>query len=250
MRAAGEPERFEFLEIDGALLVRLDTKTAGARMDLKRNGEVVSSTKENELRVASPEPGVYRVEVYLEDHPLLAGDVPWILSNPLFIGPPGAPVEKQSLACSRVDAVALAELGLEMDDESQAEIERDDTGTLRLSYLLSPKTPEKVDRWVALALRKPMDLSSYRGIEIRGSAPEPMRYWVEVRSGDDGHYASVLLPTPGAVAIPWERFYPTLGPRRAIPLATIDALFVTVNTSSSRTGFSAEMTLESLGFCR
>jgi hypothetical protein len=219
-------------------------------MDLKRNGEVVGSTKENELRTASPEPGVYRVEVYLEDHPLLAGDVPWILSNPLFIGPPGAPVQKDPLACSGVDALALAELALETDDESKATIERHDSGALRLSYHLSQRTPEKVDRWVALALRKPMDLSPYRGIEIRGSSPEPMRYWIEVRSGDDGHYASVLLPTSGAVAIPWERFYPTLGAKRPIPLASVDALFVTVNTSSSRTGFSAEMTLESLGLCR
>ena len=40
------------------------------------------------------------------------------------------------------------------------------------------------------------------------------------------------------------------GPKRAIPLGAIDALFVTVNTSSSRTGFSSELTLESLGFCR
>jgi hypothetical protein len=137
-----------------------------------------------------------------------------------------------------------------MDGESSGTIEHEVSGALKLSYRLSEKTPEKIDRWVALALRKPMDLSSYRGIEIRGGSPEPMRYWIEVRSGEDGHYASVLLPTSGAVAIPWERFYPTLGPRRTIPLGAIDALFVTVNTSSSRTGFSSELTLESLGFCR
>jgi len=250
VRAAGEPQRFEFLDTHGDLVVRLDSKTTGARMDLKRNGEIFGSTKENELRVASPEPGVYRVEVYLEDHPLLAGDVPWILSNPLFVGPPGAPVKKEPLACAAVDAVPLADLGLEMDGESKATIEHGDAGALRLSYHLSQKTPEKIDRWVALALRKPMDLSAYSGIEIRGGSPEPMRYWVEVRSGEDGHYASVFLPTSGAVAIPWEQFYPTLGPKRPIPLTTVDALFITVNTSSSRTGFSAEMTLESLGFCR
>jgi len=250
VRAAGEPERFEFREIVGALVVSLDTATAGARIDLKRNGEVVGSTKEAELRLMSPGPGVYRVEVYLENHPLLAEDVPWILSNPLFAGPRGAPVKREPLVCGAVDPVALAELGLEMDGESSGTIEREASGTLRLSYRLSQRTPEKIDRWVALALRKPMNLSSYRGIEIQGGSPVPMRYRVEVRSGDDGHYASVLLPTSGAAAIPWERFYPTLGPKRAIPLAAIDSVFVTVNTSSSRTGFSSELTLESLGFCR
>jgi hypothetical protein len=129
-------------------------------------------------------------------------------------------------------------------------IEHEPAGTLKLSYRLSQKTPEKVDRWVALALRKPMDLSAYRGIAIRGRAPEPMRYWIEVRSGEDGHYASVLFPTADGAAIPWERFYPTLGEKRAIPLASIDAIFLTVNTSSSRTGFPAELALDSLGFCR
>jgi hypothetical protein len=250
VRAAGEPKRFELKESEGALVVRLEAATAGARIDLKRNGEIVGSTKENELRLTSPGPGVYRVEVYLENHPLLAEDVPWILSNPLFFGSPGAPVKEDPLACGAVDPVALSELALEMDSESSAAIARETTGALRLSYSLSEKTPEKIDRWVALALRKPMDLSPYRGIEIRAGSPEPMRYWIEVRSGEDGHYASMLVPTSGAVAVPWDRFYPTLGTKRAIPLASIDALFVTVNTSSSRTGFSSELTLESLGFCR
>jgi hypothetical protein len=30
--------------------------------------------------------GVYRVEVFLVVHPLLRNDVPWILSNPIFVG--------------------------------------------------------------------------------------------------------------------------------------------------------------------
>jgi hypothetical protein len=248
VRAAGEPELFEFEEKEGSLVVRLEARTEGARIDLKRNGAVVSSTTEKELRLPSPEPGAYRVEVYLERHPLLDEGVPWILSNPLFIGPSPASPPPEILGCGSVEPVALGELAIEMDDESEATLVHGPAGSLTLSYTLSRKTPEKIDRWVALALRKPMDLSAYRGIEIRGSAPEPMRYWVEIRSGDDGHYASVRLP--GASAIPWERFYPTVGTRREIPLASIDALFVTVNTSSSRTGFSSELTLDSLGFCR
>jgi hypothetical protein len=248
VRAAGEPERFEFKESEGTLVVRLDAATSGARIDLKRNGEVVSTTREKELRLPSPGPGVYRVEVYFEDHPLLSGDVPWILSNPLFVGSPGAPSNAEPLECGALDPVALSELRLEMDDESEGTIEHEPSGALKLSYHLSQKTPEKIDRWVALALRKPMDLSSYRGIEIRGSSSEPMRYWLEVRSGEDGHYASILFPT--SVAVPWERFYPTVGAKRPIPFASIDALFISVNTSSSRTGFSSELTLESLGFCR
>jgi hypothetical protein len=250
VRAAGEPRRFEFQSTERELRVRLEARTPFARIDLKRDGKVVATTKESALRLASPEPGAYRVEVYLESHPLLADDVPWILSNPLFVGTVPAPPRPGTISCDAFDPVALDELGLEMDDESEATIEHEPSGALSLSYRLSRKTEEKIDRWVALALRRPMDLSSYRGVAIRGSAPEPMRYWVEVRSGEDGHYASALVPTSGELAIPWERFYPTLGEKRRIPLSSIDALFVTVNTSSSRTGFRAELTLDSLGFCR
>jgi hypothetical protein len=250
VRAAGEPERFEFQESAGALVVTLEARLEGARIDLKRNGAVVASTRDGALRLEAPGPGVYRVEVYLESHPLLADDVPWILSNPIYVGSPAAPVETDSPPCDSVDPVALPELALEMDGESSGTIESGPSGAMRLSYRLSRKTPEKIDRWVALALRKPMNLSSHRGVAIRAEAAEPMRYWIEVRSGDDGYYASVLVPTPGTVAIPWKRFYPTLGPKRPIPLAAIDALFITVNTASSRTGFSSELTVDSLGFCR
>jgi hypothetical protein len=104
---------------------------------------------------------------------------------------------------------------------------------------------------VALALRKEIDLSPYRGIYLEASSSEPMRYWVEVRSGDDGHYGSVKVRPDGApAAIPWERFYPTLGERRSIPLSSIDAVFVTVNTANSRTDFSSELTVFKLGLCR
>jgi hypothetical protein len=78
-----------------------------------------------------------------------------------------------------------------------------------------------------------------------------MRYWIEVRSGDDGHYGSVKVRPDGSpAAVPWERFYPTLGERRTIPLSRIDAVFLTVNTANSRTGFSSELTISKLGFCR
>ncbi|HJS73567.1 MAG TPA: hypothetical protein VJ921_04725, partial [Vicinamibacteria bacterium] len=124
VRAAGEPERFEFEERGGALVVSLEARTEGARIDLKRNGAIVSSTSESELRLPAPAPGVYRVEVYLEDHPLLDDRVPWILSNPLFIGAPPVPPPSEAPACGSLEPVALGELALEMDDESEGAIER------------------------------------------------------------------------------------------------------------------------------
>ncbi|MGH9322287.1 MAG: PHP domain-containing protein [Vicinamibacteria bacterium] len=251
VRAAGEPERFEFLEKGGSLDVRLEGAPPGARIDVKRNGEVMASTKSGELRFETSEAGAYRAEVYLEHHPLLGSDVPWILSNAIFLGPRPSPAPEKAFPCGEVDPLPLSELRLEKDDESSGAIELSASGGLKLSYHLSQQTPERVDRWVALSYRKEMDLSSYRGVHIEGSSPSTMRYWIEVRAGDEGHYASVELSPGGAsVDVPWERFYPTLGEKRAIPLRAIDALFITVNTSSSRTGFSTELSLDAIGFCR
>ena len=50
-----------------------------AEIFLLRNGEVVASTSGEELRFEDPEPGVYRVEVQLDDDP-------WIVSSAIRVG--------------------------------------------------------------------------------------------------------------------------------------------------------------------
>jgi hypothetical protein len=78
-----------------------------------------------------------------------------------------------------------------------------------------------------------------------------MRYWIELRSGEQSHYGSIkLYPGHNRVAIPWSRFYAMFGLREPPPLGGLDALFVTVNTSSSQTGFGGALTVTSLGGCR
>ena len=52
---------------------------------LRRNGKAVRSVEGGDLDVQGVEPGVYRVEVYLHNHPLLPPDVAWIVSNPIFV---------------------------------------------------------------------------------------------------------------------------------------------------------------------
>lgn len=254
VRGAGEPDRFDFVvEKDRSLRVAVAAPGLSPQIVLKRDGVVVSETDENELLFEATTPGVYRAEVYLEDHALLSDDVPWLLSNPIFIDVEPVEPERDELECaaSAIDAIDLSAFNIEHDDESAASIAIGSMGELTLSYDLSESTDEKVDRWVALALRRPIDLSGHRGLYVSGSAPKAMRYWFELRAGDKGHYATFRVDeeTSGTV-IPWSRFYPTLGAREPIPLAEVDAIFIAVNTSSSRTGFSAALTLERVGWCR
>ncbi len=52
---------------------------------LIRDGLQVASTSKKMLFYTAEVPGTYRVEVYLRGRTPLAGDVPWILSNPIFV---------------------------------------------------------------------------------------------------------------------------------------------------------------------
>lgn len=56
-----------------------------SRIELLRNGRIIEETKDRALAFAVRQPGVYRVEVYLEGGTPLPKDVPWIVSNPIFI---------------------------------------------------------------------------------------------------------------------------------------------------------------------
>ena len=52
---------------------------------LLRDGRVIASSRENSLRAPAEGPGVYRVEVYLKERSPLGADIPWIVSNPIYL---------------------------------------------------------------------------------------------------------------------------------------------------------------------
>ncbi len=252
VRGAGEPSRFEFVRKgDGRVRVRVEVEELSTRIVLRRDGAVAAETDGDELFFHATTPGVYRVEVYLLDHALLSSDVPWILSNPIFVNVEPLEPRVTQLECTDIDFIELSAFRIENDDESSASLELESSGELTLTYDLSKATDDKIDRWVALALRQPIDLSAYRGVYVAGAAPRPMRYWIEVRAGDRGHYATFKVDQEsGSSVIPWRQFYATVGERDTIPLAELDAMFIAVNTSSSRTGFSSKLTLSEIGWCR
>jgi hypothetical protein len=100
IRGAAEPEKFEFSAQSGAqhfptgsdapenssLHVTAQAENQTIRLVLKKNGAAISEATADHLDLLNAAPGVYRVEAYLLHHPLLRPDVPWIISNPIFVG--------------------------------------------------------------------------------------------------------------------------------------------------------------------
>lgn len=251
VRSAGEPQRFDFELEDGEVRVRLETRALAARIDLKENGRLVASSRDGRVAWTARSPGVYRAEVYLEDHPLLRPDVPWILSNPIYFGVAYPEPLEPAPDCAPLTTLPLERFGVEKDADSEATLDHR-FGTLDLKYTLARSTPEAVDRWVALAYREPLDLTGTHGVRLVASGSEVMRYWVEVRTSDASYYGTfkVRPGDPSPIVVPWEHFYRVGGGREPLPLARIGAVFLTVNTSSSQTGFSSELTVHEMGWCR
>lgn len=82
----------------GGVIDRLDPAGAAVRLTVRtpfafahearllRNGAPVASGTGSELVYEADAPGSYRVEVYLRERTALRAGIPWILSNPIFIG--------------------------------------------------------------------------------------------------------------------------------------------------------------------
>jgi hypothetical protein len=100
IRGAGEPERFEFsarsgmqdfpsggdAPVNSSLHVAVQVANQAVRVVLKKDGASLREVVGDNLDLEGAAAGVYRVEVFLVGHPLLRIDVPWILSNPIFVG--------------------------------------------------------------------------------------------------------------------------------------------------------------------
>jgi hypothetical protein len=101
VRGAGEPRAFHFgandrdgravhsgeLAATGShLSASVDAAGQAVRATLYKDGSPIRGGDSGSVDLAEAAPGVYRVEFFLTHHPLLRADVPWIVSNPIFVG--------------------------------------------------------------------------------------------------------------------------------------------------------------------
>ena len=265
VRGAGEPQRFQFgvrtkhgiysagsqVEGPASVFVGIEVEELVTLLIIKRNGRVVINTQEHSASIELATPGVYRAEIYLTEHPFLGPRIPWIVSNPIFIDVNFPLAETSPNQCKDIQKIPLKQLVVETDDESTAEWKVTDTGG-ELRYQLSQTTQTNVDRWVALALREPLTLSKWNSFFIEAESEEPMRYWLEVRAGNQNYQTSIAVGPnqQQQISLPFSEFYRVFGKRTGLPAARSDSVFIVVSTSNSRTGFSSQLLVKKLGLCR
>jgi len=200
----------------------------GARIVLLRDGQTHLEAADR-LDAPSPGPGVYRVEVRVP-----GWDVPWVISNPIYVFAP-AQAEERARRAAWGPEVPPPDGRLALDSFEKGTIfapEFDPSswmnpevlassagpggkGAGRLEFRLGTPAPGRPYTWCALVSRRPLDLSGFRGLVFSIKADGVYRLWVQLRdenpaSPDEGTewwFRSVRTAREWRrVAVPFEAF--------------------------------------------
>lgn len=237
---------------------------AGTRLVLLRNGATLRDTTESELTVpAVRDAGVYRVEAYTPGAPGTP-PVPWIVSNPIYLGLPRVPFAVPAIATpvSRIPARS-----------EEAEVEK---GSADVSELVDAQLPDARERRMAgeppigwrFALSPGMATGQFAAVRVPAvgglagvdrvrflvTAATPVRAWVQVRGGPGAQRWGRTFYADGTtrmIDLPLKSFRPIGTTTSATPpLEQIDALLFVVDTMNSRPGAAGAMTISEIAFVR
>lgn len=200
-------------EFDTEVLVKRDGR------DYKR----VSVDKRKELEIPVDGKGFYHMEIYASGH--LFDDLPWILTNPFFVGRAETgvvdtnPVNVE--ACMYGKALREEEVffKVERNEGSDGELnfKEDEEGgkATRLTFKLGKDAASGKNFWSAMAARREFDFSGWKGLGFYARSDVKRRVWVEFRTGTAGKdevwfKRSVLLePEWNLYCVPFDEFYLT-----------------------------------------
>lgn len=264
VRGAGEPQQFEFYAAGGSsrfemgsdapagssLHVHLRTLKQKTRLVLKKDGAIFSTSDSGDIDLAAAPNGVYRVEAYLPKHLLLPADVPWIFSNPIFVGAanqrPGSASSEDPI---RLESLNLADFHTESDRDSRVTLFTDPSGE-RFSCDLGDERMDDAGRWCAMRYEKQIDLAGTSGFFLDATANTYLRYSVELVVGNRLHSASCkVYPGQGTTCrIPYREFYDSRGRKLNEGDTSLNSLALRVYSRDIGAGFNSTLQIRHIGF--
>jgi hypothetical protein len=231
------------LALSGPVRLRAVTNgPPGAALTLLRNGEVVVRAERASLEWADTRPGVYRVEAGLPSAP---GDppLPWILSNPVYVGlpAPGAAADTLPAATARLVWPAQS-WHVEKDPHSAGEFATSvEQGvirhTLRWELGRGGSSP-----FVALVTPDVGAMHDATRLAFRAASPRAMRLSVQVRLLDGAaerrwQRSVYLSAEPRDIIVPFtDMRVAGTGAREAFAPARIHTLLFVVDTVNAKPG--------------
>ena len=234
----------------------------GTTLRVLRNGGLVQETLEGALSVRA-EAGVYRVEAYTAGGPGTP-PVPWLLSNPVYVGLPRPPVaiSDQTALRSRIPA-RTADVTVEKGVGDTSELvaaQSEDARERRLAgepsigwrFALSSGMP--AGQFSAVQLPTTGGLADFERVRFTVTSGSPVRAWVQLRAGTESErWGRTFHADAGTriVDLPL-RSFTSIGATSMIapPLDRIDSLLFVVDTLNNRPGASGRMTIAEIAFVR
>ena len=240
----------------------------GARVSLIKDGRVIAKD-EGGVAWRDVSAGVYRVEVELP-----SWDVPWIMSNPIYVFEPQ--VLRRREARRQTPPVVVPRSVIRSLDrfedettfhavsdpsttvEAQVLVEEGDAGgnrVARMEFMLGVPSPQNPAPYVALESYRPLDLVGGQGLAVSVKADGVYRLWLQVRDRNpdsedrtEWWVASIKTSTEWRrVAVPFNRFR-TLESRTdgQLDLNEIEGVLFIVNTDSVLPGTTGTIWFDNL----
>jgi hypothetical protein len=248
----------EYLALDGNAIIEARVAAPpGTTLVLMRDGHPVYDTVGGALRIdVGVEPGAYRVEAHLPAAPGGRVRVPWLVSNPIYIGLRAA---HEAAAAHPVARTAVTTRAPVDTSRWRAEVS---AGSASVVDLGVPGDGRPAVTWrFALAsdgsapyaaAQFPLDggIAGFDRVLLVARATRPMRLWAQVRSPGTGErWGQTFYVDEDArdIVLRLDAFRP-IGPASAgtPPLAAIDSLLLVADTLNHLRGNSGEVHIREL----
>jgi hypothetical protein len=250
----------ERLEPNGPVMLRVQTNApAGSSITVMSDGKAIASGGPSTLDYeAPPAPGVYRVEVHVPRAPGTP-PVPWIVSNPIYVGTPQGvvtslkPVTLESAVVYSDGPATNWRIEKSVRSDGNIDVVRSIEGTqLLMRYGLGGTMADSP--FVAAVVESGSSLARFSGLMFTGTAMGPMRLRLQLRApgeGDRRWGKSVYLDeTKRSVSIGFDQLSP-LGTATGPPkLEEIRDLLFVVDTVNTKQGASGQVWLDDVRYFR
>ena len=225
-------------------------------VEVFKDGKLFHQIKNNkqhriELKISSE--GVYRCEIRISDNSFES--LPWIVSNPIFIGTPAVPIPKHPDGIKKAIDISSPGFAIERNATSRGHLEysEDSEGQKIIHFKFKLiKKHDQIDFWSALAMRKTMDFSGYQGIAFQVKSNPRLRFICDIRnkgrSYDAWYFHSLLARRDWQwVFLPFKKFRMIQGDSPAPDLKNISALIITINNFIAFQGTEGHVQIKNLG---
>jgi hypothetical protein len=249
----------------GPVTIRANsTAPAGARMTLLAQGRVISSVEGPTLTYDAPAgKAAYRVEVHLPGASPDDSAMPWVLSNPIYIGdsrasPPAPPGKPRAISIQYADGPMPRERWtIEKNEQSLAELDavKGVTHGSRLLFRFGLAGSTATGAWIALGFSSGPDMPSYDRLMFSARADKPMRLWVQlsrqVPSGNQHWRRSVYLDSDEReIVVPFLDMRAVGDAPPVVPLDTVKAFQFVIDQTNTPLGASGRVWFDDIRYAR